>query len=46
MIHFKQVLKLLTERGTTLGNDQKDPYIKGMRGLFRQGTMNIWLTVF
>ncbi|MEI5638646.1 MULTISPECIES: tRNA-(ms[2]io[6]A)-hydroxylase [unclassified Pseudoalteromonas] len=38
MIHFKQVLKLLTERGTTLGNDQKDPYIKGMRGLFRQGT--------
>jgi|TARA_Y100000034_G_C6891347_1_gene410113 tRNA-(ms[2]io[6]A)-hydroxylase len=38
MIHFKQVLKLLTERGVTLGNDQKDPYIKGMRALFRQGT--------
>jgi tRNA-(ms[2]io[6]A)-hydroxylase len=38
MIHFKQVLKLLTEREVTLGNDQKDPYIKGMRALFRQGT--------
>lgn len=38
MIHFKQVLKLLIERGQTLGNDQKDPYIKAMRGLFRQGS--------
>ncbi len=38
MIHFKQVLKILTERGTLLGNDQKDPYIKQMRALFRQGT--------
>jgi len=28
MIHFKQVLKLLMERDVSLGNDQKDPYIK------------------
>ncbi|MFD2179637.1 tRNA-(ms[2]io[6]A)-hydroxylase [Veronia pacifica] len=38
MIHFKQVLKLLIERGVTLGHDQKDPYVKAMRALFRQGS--------
>ncbi|QMW15997.1 tRNA-(ms[2]io[6]A)-hydroxylase [Pseudoalteromonas sp. A41-2] len=37
MIHFKQVLKLLMERDISLGNDQKDPYIKQIRGLFRNG---------
>ncbi|WP_105169269.1 tRNA-(ms[2]io[6]A)-hydroxylase [Pseudoalteromonas sp. T1lg23B] len=37
MIHFKQVLKLLTERGVTLGNDQKDPYVKKIRAVFRNG---------
>ena len=37
LIHFKQVLKLLTERDTTLGDDQKDPYIKQIRALFRHG---------
>ncbi|TMP30180.1 tRNA-(ms[2]io[6]A)-hydroxylase [Pseudoalteromonas rubra] len=38
MIHFKQVLKLLTDRQVTLGNDKADPYIKKMRALFRQGS--------
>lgn len=37
MIHFKQVLKLLTERDVSLGNDQKDPYIKQIRAVFRNG---------
>ena len=37
LIHFKQVLKLLTERDTTLGDDKKDPYIKQIRALFRHG---------
>lgn len=37
MIHFKQVLKLLIDRGVNLGNDQKDPYVKQIRGLFRNG---------
>ncbi|ESP95033.1 MULTISPECIES: tRNA-(ms[2]io[6]A)-hydroxylase [Pseudoalteromonas] len=38
MIHFKQVLKLINERGLALGNDKQDPYIKKMRSLFRQGS--------
>ena len=37
MIHFKQVVKLLLERDVDLGDDKKDPYIKGMRSLFRNG---------
>ena len=37
MIHFKQVLKLLMERDVSLGNDQKDPYIKQIRAVFRNG---------
>lgn len=37
MIHFKQVLKLLMERDLSLGNDQKDPYIKQIRAVFRNG---------
>lgn len=37
MIHFKQVIKLLLERDVDLGKDEKDPYIKDMRALFRNG---------
>ncbi|MFC3031350.1 tRNA-(ms[2]io[6]A)-hydroxylase [Pseudoalteromonas fenneropenaei] len=37
MIHFKQVLKLLTERGQTLGRDEKDDYVKLVRTFMRQG---------
>ncbi|SET49356.1 tRNA-(ms[2]io[6]A)-hydroxylase [Thalassotalea agarivorans] len=38
LIHFKQVLKLITARGQQLGRDQKDPYIHELRALFRRGT--------
>lgn len=37
MIHFKQVLKLLIDRDVNLGNDQKDPYVKQIRAVFRNG---------
>jgi len=37
MIHFKQVLKMLIDRDVNLGNDQKDPYVKQIRSLFRNG---------
>ncbi|MDG1733641.1 MAG: tRNA-(ms[2]io[6]A)-hydroxylase [Thalassotalea sp.] len=35
MIHFKQVLKLMTRRGVILANDEKDPYINEIRKMFR-----------
>ncbi len=38
LIHFKQVLKLITARGGMLGQDSKDPYIHAIRSLFRRGT--------
>jgi len=37
LIHFKQVLKLLTARGVMLADDKKDSYIKQVRALFRNG---------
>jgi tRNA-(ms[2]io[6]A)-hydroxylase len=38
LIHFKQVLKLLTARDVTLGQDKKDTYIKNIRAVFRNGS--------
>lgn len=38
LIHFKQVVKLLQGRNAQLAADQKDPYIKEIRALFRQGS--------
>jgi tRNA-(ms[2]io[6]A)-hydroxylase len=38
LIHFKQVLKLITARGIQLGTDEKDPYINQLRKLFRNGS--------
>lgn len=38
LVHFKQVVKLLIERGIIMGRDEKDPYIHALRDLFRQGT--------
>ena len=35
MIHFKQVLKLMTRRNVMLANDEKDPYINEIRKMFR-----------
>lgn len=37
LIHFKQVLKLLTVRGVPLADDKKDTYIKEIRSVFRHG---------
>lgn len=38
LIHFKQVLKLMTKRNVMLANDQKDPYINQIRKVFRHGS--------
>jgi tRNA-(ms[2]io[6]A)-hydroxylase len=38
MVHFKQVVKLILERGIIMGADEKDPYINQLRKRFRQGT--------
>ncbi|MDN3652581.1 tRNA-(ms[2]io[6]A)-hydroxylase [Thalassotalea ponticola] len=37
LIHFKQVLKLMTARNVIQANDQKDMYIHQIRTLFRRG---------
>lgn len=37
LIHFKQVLKLINARGIQLGPDEKDPYVRAIRDLFRKG---------
>ncbi len=38
MVHFKQVVRLILERGMVMGADEKDPYVNQLRKLFRQGT--------
>lgn len=38
LVHFKQVVRLMLDRGLSLTADEKDPYILGMRQHFRQGT--------
>lgn len=43
MIHFKQVMKLILDRGITIGKDGKDLYVKGLRELFRNGTEEFFL---
>ncbi|MDC0535029.1 tRNA-(ms[2]io[6]A)-hydroxylase [Francisellaceae bacterium] len=35
MYHFKQVVKLLHDKGLTLAPDEKDPYIHGLRKYIR-----------
>ena len=36
--HFYQVYRRLTARGLTLARDDKDPYMKALRGCIRRGT--------
>ncbi|MCE0555532.1 MULTISPECIES: tRNA-(ms[2]io[6]A)-hydroxylase [Motilimonas] len=43
MIHFKQVVKLLQARGVNLAKDEKDPYIKQVRSLFRNGSNEFFM---
>jgi len=38
MIHFKQVVKLIHARGGQLGADEKDPYVRALRNMFRNGS--------
>jgi tRNA 2-(methylsulfanyl)-N6-isopentenyladenosine37 hydroxylase len=37
MEHFHQVYRLLTKRGLTLGDDEKDPYVNGILKNLRHG---------
>ncbi len=36
--HFKEVVRIIYNRGLTLGSDTKDPYINELRKNFRKGT--------
>ncbi len=38
MTHFREVVKIMTERGLTLGADEKDPYINQFRKAMRKGS--------
>ncbi len=37
MTHFREVVKIMTERGLQLGADEKDPYINQFRQAMRKG---------
>ena len=38
MTHFREVVKIMTERGLQLGADEKDPYINEFRKAMRKGS--------
>ncbi|GAB3093196.1 tRNA-(ms[2]io[6]A)-hydroxylase [Aestuariicella hydrocarbonica] len=38
MTHFREVVKIMTERGLQLGADEKDPYINAFRKVMRKGS--------
>lgn len=38
LAHFKEVLKIMIERGLTLAPDTKDPYVNALRQHFRKGS--------
>ena len=38
MVHFREVVKIIQNRGLTLAADAKDPYVNHIRGLIRQGS--------
>ena len=38
MVHFREVVKIIQNRGLTLAADAKDPYVNRIRGLIRQGS--------
>jgi tRNA-(ms[2]io[6]A)-hydroxylase len=41
--HFRAVVRLMQERGITLGADQKDPYVNALRRTFRDGKEHYFL---
>ena len=38
LTHYREVVRLLTQRGSAPGNDRKDPYVRGLNDLIRQGS--------
>jgi tRNA-(ms[2]io[6]A)-hydroxylase len=38
MCHFREVMKIIYERGGVLGGDEKDPYVNQLRKTFRKGS--------
>lgn len=43
MVHFKEVIKLIHQRGGILGRDEKDIYVTEFRKAFRKGTAEYFL---
>lgn len=43
LIHFKEVIKIIEERGSMLGDDEKDTYVKDLRKLFRHGQQEFFM---
>jgi len=38
LAHFREVVKIMEDRGLTLKKDEKDPYVNGLRHQMRKGT--------
>ena len=43
LAHFREVVKIMHQRGLTLQKDEKDPYVNGLRGQLRKGSDNYFL---
>ena len=43
LIHFKEVIKIIETRGSMLGDDEKDTYVKSLRKLFRHGQQEFFM---
>ena len=43
MAHFREVVKIMHQRGLTLQKDEKDPYVNGLRRRIRTGADNYFL---
>ncbi len=43
LTHYREVVRMLTERGLTPGPDTKDPYVRRMNALIRRGTEHFLL---
>jgi len=43
LAHFREVVKIMQQRGITLQQDEKDPYVNGLRKEIRKGTDHYFL---
>ena len=41
--HFRQVVKIIHQRGLVIASDKKDPYVNQLRGFVRNGSDNYFL---